>query len=118
MQPAKFAGLMEGSPWLSGLAGCPCNLRSCHTPSQPVSAHQWRFLRNVFVLKRELHSHTMCVCAVLVLLQVVAGEHGFHEVRVMNVTLSCDHRVVDGAVGAEWLKSFKQYVENPMLMII
>jgi len=36
----------------------------------------------------------------------------------MNVTRSCDHRVVDGAVGAEWLKAFKQYVENPMLMII
>jgi pyruvate dehydrogenase E2 component (dihydrolipoamide acetyltransferase) len=52
------------------------------------------------------------------LLQVVATQRGFEEVRVMNVTLSCDHRVVDGAVGAEWLKAFKQYVENPMLMII
>jgi pyruvate dehydrogenase E2 component (dihydrolipoamide acetyltransferase) len=43
---------------------------------------------------------------------------GFEQVQVMNVTLSCDHRVVDGAVGAEWLKAFKQYMENPMLMIV
>jgi len=69
-----------------------------------------------FELPAPLSQHECC--AVWVLLQVVAGEHGFHEVRVMNVTLSCDHRVVDGAVGAEWLKAFKQYVENPMLMII
>jgi pyruvate dehydrogenase E2 component (dihydrolipoamide acetyltransferase) len=48
----------------------------------------------------------------------VSTGRGFEEVQVMHVTLSCDHRVVDGAVGAEWLKAFKQYVENPMLMII
>jgi pyruvate dehydrogenase E2 component (dihydrolipoamide acetyltransferase) len=54
----------------------------------------------------------------LLLVQVVSTGRGFEEVQVMNVTLSCDHRVVDGAVGAEWLKAFKQYVENPMLMII
>lgn len=35
----------------------------------------------------------------------------------MLVTLSCDHRVVDGAVGAEWLLEFKKYMETPMLMI-
>lgn len=50
--------------------------------------------------------------------QVVSTGRGYEEVAVMAVTLSCDHRVVDGAVGAEWLKAFKQYVENPMLMII
>lgn len=60
----------------------------------------------------------LCHAVRAMLLQVVATQRGFEEVRVMNVTLSCDHRVVDGAVGAEWLKAFKQYVENPMLMII
>lgn len=36
----------------------------------------------------------------------------------MSVTLSCDHRVVDGAVGAKWLKVFKNCLENPMNLVI
>ena len=39
-------------------------------------------------------------------------------VSVMNVTLSCDHRVVDGAPGAQWLSAFKGYIENPMKMLV
>ena len=37
---------------------------------------------------------------------------------VMSVTLSCDHRVIDGAVGAEFLSVFKEYIENPSLMLL
>ena len=37
---------------------------------------------------------------------------------VMTVTLSADHRVVDGAVGAEWLQAFKGYVESPVTMLL
>ena len=37
---------------------------------------------------------------------------------VMTVTLSCDHRAVDGAVGARWLQSFKSYIENPVTMLL
>jgi pyruvate dehydrogenase E2 component (dihydrolipoamide acetyltransferase) len=37
---------------------------------------------------------------------------------IMNVTLSSDHRSVDGAVGAEFLSALKKYVENPILMLI
>ena len=37
---------------------------------------------------------------------------------MMTVTLSCDHRVVDGAVGARWLQAFKGLVENPMTMLL
>lgn len=40
------------------------------------------------------------------------------ESNVMIVTLSCDHRVIDGAVGAQWLKSFKAYIEDPMSMLL
>ena len=36
---------------------------------------------------------------------------------VMSVTLSADHRAVDGAVGARWLQSFKEFVENPVTML-
>jgi pyruvate dehydrogenase E2 component (dihydrolipoamide acetyltransferase) len=35
---------------------------------------------------------------------------------LMNCTLSVDHRVVDGAIGATFLKAFKGYIENPILM--
>lgn len=37
---------------------------------------------------------------------------------VMTATLSGDHRVIDGAVGAEWMAAFKTYVENPVLALI
>jgi pyruvate dehydrogenase E2 component (dihydrolipoamide acetyltransferase) len=37
---------------------------------------------------------------------------------VMTVTLTCDHRVVDGAIGARWLTAFKALVENPVTMIV
>jgi pyruvate dehydrogenase E2 component (dihydrolipoamide acetyltransferase) len=43
--------------------------------------------------------------------QVVPG-------NVMKVTLSCDHRVVDGATGAAFLQSFKQFMENPVSMLL
>jgi pyruvate dehydrogenase E2 component (dihydrolipoamide acetyltransferase) len=36
----------------------------------------------------------------------------------MSVTLSCDHRVVDGAVGAELLRALKGYLENPVTMLV
>jgi pyruvate dehydrogenase E2 component (dihydrolipoamide acetyltransferase) len=38
--------------------------------------------------------------------------------QVMTVTLSCDHRVVDGAVGAQWLKEFKRFMEQPESMML
>jgi len=37
---------------------------------------------------------------------------------VMTVTLTCDHRVVDGAIGARWLGVFKALVEDPITMIV
>ena len=43
--------------------------------------------------------------------QVVAG-------KMMKVTLSCDHRVVDGATGAQFLQTVKQYLEEPMMMLV
>lgn len=36
--------------------------------------------------------------------------------NIMKVTLSCDHRAIDGAVGAAFLQTFKQILENPVLM--
>jgi pyruvate dehydrogenase E2 component (dihydrolipoamide acetyltransferase) len=38
--------------------------------------------------------------------------------NVMKITLSCDHRVVDGASGAAFLQTFKDYMENPVKMLV
>jgi len=46
------------------------------------------------------------------------NSNGFEVAEVMTVTLSCDHRVVDGAVGAQWLQAFKSYLENPLRMLL
>ena len=37
---------------------------------------------------------------------------------LMSVTLSCDHRAVDGALGAELLVAFKTLIENPVMMVV
>jgi len=45
-------------------------------------------------------------------------EKGFKTIQVMKVTLSSDHRTVDGAVGARWLAAFKGYLENPLTFML
>ena len=42
--------------------------------------------------------------------QIVVG-------NTMNLTLTCDHRTVDGAVGAQFLQTLKTYIENPVTML-
>ena len=37
---------------------------------------------------------------------------------MMTVTLSCDHRAVDGALGAELIGAFKTLIENPLMMVV
>ncbi len=58
------------------------------------------------------------------ILSVGAGEkravvHGDQVVAatVMTVTLTCDHRVVDGAIGAKWIQAFKPLIEDPIVML-
>ncbi|KAG8388406.1 hypothetical protein BUALT_Bualt02G0122600 [Buddleja alternifolia] len=46
------------------------------------------------------------------------GPDQYKFASFMSVTLSCDHRVIDGAIGAEWLKAFKGYIENPESMLL
>ncbi|KAK9109850.1 hypothetical protein Sjap_017910 [Stephania japonica] len=47
-----------------------------------------------------------------------AGPDQYTFASYMSVTLSCDHRVIDGSIGTEWLKAFKGYVENPESMLL
>ena len=59
------------------------------------------------------------------ILSVGAGEErpvitdgALAKATVMTVTLTCDHRVVDGATGARWLQAFKGFIEDPMTMLM
>ena len=60
-----------------------------------------------------------CIMAVGRIKEVVVkrGE-GFAVSNVMKVTMSCDHRSVDGAIGAAFLQTFKKYLENPITMVL
>lgn len=46
------------------------------------------------------------------------SDKGFKEATFLSVTLSADHRTVDGAVGARWLQYFRKYMEDPSSMIL
>lgn len=47
-----------------------------------------------------------------------SSEKGFKVENVMKVTLSADHRTVDGAVGARWMSAFKEALENPLSFML
>jgi len=58
-----------------------------------------------------------CIMAVGRIKEVVVKKaEGFAVSNVMKITLSCDHRSVDGAIGAGFLQTFKKYLENPITM--
>jgi pyruvate dehydrogenase E2 component (dihydrolipoamide acetyltransferase) len=59
-----------------------------------------------------------CILAVGNIIPTPIVENGNVVVRQMlKLTLSCDHRVVDGAVGAQFLQTLKTYLENPVTML-
>jgi pyruvate dehydrogenase E2 component (dihydrolipoamide acetyltransferase) len=49
--------------------------------------------------------------------RVVVRDGAFTAVPLMTMTLTCDHRAIDGAVGADFLRTLKQLVENPALAL-
>ena len=50
--------------------------------------------------------------------QPVVKDGALAVATIMNCTLSCDHRAIDGAVGAEFLAAFKGYMEQPLTMLL
>jgi pyruvate dehydrogenase E2 component (dihydrolipoamide acetyltransferase) len=49
---------------------------------------------------------------------VIRKEQQFIATNIMKVTMSCDHRSVDGATGAAFLQTFKKYLENPASLLL
>ena len=59
-----------------------------------------------------------CILAVGAIKQVPVVKNGaVVPGNVMKVTLSCDHRVVDGVIGSEFLKTLKFFIENPVILL-
>ncbi|MDI9320190.1 MAG: 2-oxo acid dehydrogenase subunit E2 [Phycisphaerales bacterium] len=59
-----------------------------------------------------------CILAVGNIVPTPVVENGTVVVRqILKLTLSCDHRVVDGAIGAQFLQTLKSYLENPVTML-
>jgi pyruvate dehydrogenase E2 component (dihydrolipoamide acetyltransferase) len=50
--------------------------------------------------------------------RAVARNGKLEIAHIMSVTLSCDHRAVDGALGAELIGAFKRLIENPVMMVV
>lgn len=60
-----------------------------------------------------------CILAVGRIKEVVVKKgDGFGVANVMKISLSCDHRSVDGAVGASFLQTLKKFLENPVTMLV
>ena len=61
-----------------------------------------------------------CILAVGRIKEIVIKKKdgSFGTTNVMKVTLSCDHRSVDGAVGSSFLQTLKKYIENPVTMLV
>jgi pyruvate dehydrogenase E2 component (dihydrolipoamide acetyltransferase) len=59
-----------------------------------------------------------CIMAIGAIKQVPVVKNGVVQPgNVMRVTLSCDHRVVDGVVGSKFLNTFKALLENPVILL-
>ena len=50
--------------------------------------------------------------------EAVVVDGTFEIAHRMKVTMTCDHRVIDGAVGAGFLQTLRKYVESPYLLLV
>jgi len=71
---------------------------------------------------RQINPPQSCILAVGttkdVLIPNDTEEKGFSVDQIMKVTMSCDHRTVDGAVGARYMNELKKILENPLELIL
>ena len=66
-----------------------------------------------------INSPESCILAVGGIKETVSVKNGqFYATNIMKLTLTCDHRVADGAAGAAFLLTLKQYLEDPLKMFL
>ena len=69
-------------------------------------------------LSTQSTQHPNCIIAIGGIIEKAVVKNGaVVPGHTMKVTLSCDHRVVDGVTGAEFLNTFKDMMEEPALML-
>lgn len=79
-----------------GIKSCAPVIREPQACALAVGALETRIVPNTAADAEEIYMESVCLTA----------------------TLSCDHRVVDGAVGAQWLSVFRQHLENPTTLLL
>jgi pyruvate dehydrogenase E2 component (dihydrolipoamide acetyltransferase) len=63
-------------------------------------------------------SSILAIGSVVPTLVPADNEKGFETKQIMKATISADHRIVDGAMAARWMSSFKSYLENPLTFML
>ncbi len=48
----------------------------------------------------------------------MSGNGKLEVATIMSATMSCDHRAIDGALGAQLITAFKTLIENPVMMVV
>ena len=69
------------------------------------------------LLASDMSAAEKVVTIAAVMLQTASND-ALAIATIMSVTLTCDHRVVDGAMGAAYLKAFRGFIEDPMAMLL
>jgi pyruvate dehydrogenase E2 component (dihydrolipoamide acetyltransferase) len=87
----------------------------CRGPVRPLKF----ILRNDgLILQVIIDAHTTGIGLIGAARDVPAIVNGETKVQSrMRVTMSCDHRAIDGAVGARFLQTLRQYLEQPFVML-
>jgi pyruvate dehydrogenase E2 component (dihydrolipoamide acetyltransferase) len=78
---------------------------------------------NFTAIINQPHSMILACGGIVPKPEILANEEGEFEmtgkvIKTISFTASFDHRVVDGAIGAEWFKHFKDAIENPMSLLL
>ncbi|NDF99646.1 MAG: hypothetical protein EB101_12155, partial [Chitinophagia bacterium] len=77
--------------------------------------------KRIYKVKKVLPSRELARrsgCSISALKAIVRKGEGFAATQVMKLTLSCDHRSVDGATGAAFLQTVKRFLENPVRLFL
>ncbi|KAF9491671.1 hypothetical protein BDN71DRAFT_1592166 [Pleurotus eryngii] len=111
--PASFGGLADRRRRMSVPA-----MRSTDSTVN-IRLH---LLTGALVMRTYFLMGQSCILAVgstqATLVPAPEEERGFKTAQIMKVTLSSDHRTVDGAVAARWMAAFKGYLENPLTFML
>ena len=113
---ANLKGLAEISAQVRDLAGSARKVQPEEYPGATFSVSIWPEGSRITAIINPPEAAIIAVGGANPTAVVREGEVVVRS--IMNVTMSCDHRVVDGATGAKFLQTFKQMLESPAMMLL